>query len=58
MKKFYSVSQVADMLGLDTSVVYRLIKRPECPLPAYKMSGYRIEESELFTWLDKQKVNV
>lgn len=51
-----TVEETAKLLGMNRSSVYKLIRRTKDPLPAYKLGGIRIDQSELIDWLSHQRM--
>lgn len=58
--RYYRPDEVAELLSVDRSTVYRMIKDIEDPLPAIRLCGkglYRIHGNDLKAWMDRHQVN-
>jgi excisionase family DNA binding protein len=57
--RYYRPDEVAEILNVDKSSIYRMIKDIEDPLPAIKLNGgcLRIPGQELSEWLERRRVN-
>lgn len=56
--RYYRPDEVAELLSVDRSTVYRLISDTDDPLPAVKIcQKLRIPGQELSEWLERKRVN-
>lgn len=58
--RYYRPDEVAEMLNVHKSTLYRLINDKTDPLPAIKLTGegkLRIPGKELSEWLERRRVN-
>ena len=54
--KLLTIKEVAELLQVNESTIYRYMSDEENPLPSYKVKGItRIKKSELDAWIEKQK---
>mgnify|MGYP001311884742 CR=1 FL=1 len=54
----YRPDEIAEILGIDKSTVYRLINAIDDPIPAYRPSGthLRVNGGDLNKWLERRRV--
>lgn len=58
-ERYYRPDEIAEMLNVDRSTVYRLVKDVNDPLPAVRIGGngpYRVHGADLQEWLGKHRV--
>lgn len=58
-ERYYRPDEVAELLNVDRSTVYRMIKDIDNPLPALRLCGrglYRIHGKDLEVWMEKNMV--
>lgn len=58
--RYYRPDEVAELLSVDKTTIYRLIRDIDDPLPAIKLNGercLRIPGQELSEWLERRRVN-
>ena len=55
-EKLLTIKEVADILQVNESTIYRYMADEENPLPTLKLKGItRIIKGELDAWIEKQK---
>jgi excisionase family DNA binding protein len=57
--RYYRPDEIAELLNVDKSTVYRMIKDVTDPLPAVRIGGnglYRVHGRELQSWLERHRV--
>lgn len=58
--RYYRPDEVAELLSVDKTTVYRMIRDIDDPLPAIKLVGdrcLRIPGQGLSEWLERRRVN-
>ena len=57
--RYYRPDEIAEALGVDRSTVYRMIRDPLDPLPAYRLTDkgpLRVHGRDIIQYLEEHKV--